>query len=1012
MRVSLHRRGQLLFASLSIGVMATLGYAAPSRQSRGDRSALTRQLGRVRKNLRDTEIRIKKCEAAGYDRQVRYWRLRRELWLEQQERLTLREQISEAEREGKEPQKDARERLLELNRMAEARRPRNAQDRRASAIWMQAKEAQQALDEPYGWHEVKLALLRELIHRARRIEFYTQEAMGPLGAKERRRRLKLLSRVDAATEPTADRSADSLHAELDSLLCDGRTWENDYGELFFRWREQRLMGRYRDAPKALEMAKALEGKLSLLGKRREALTEKVLASLTPFDRDGKFSSLGVPSVRPIRIDADGRPSDLIYCGEGGGGVMGAALRASRNPLCFDVLDFRFRVPSFKAPGQIDTEERGLKRRLGTVGTDAASGYAFKQPVHVIAHAKTPKLIDPRQLPAHAEDQDLFLRSYDGQYGTYPNIWSPEIRELARTNLVALGGFCKENVPNLLLYDKITWEPAFHADRPSKTEVRLAGYNPDAIEAFRRFLRRTFGTIERLNASWRSDYPGFDAIEPPPDPFVEPRTWATPLTHEFERFRVDAYADWLTMCIKALQDADPGRPIAAQVAVINAHFPWAMADPFALIKRIPAQYIEDHYNNWSGAYPNLNMLYSLCLYAGKHPIEMEYIWTYPRLQKPETEDQFRVTGELGFWRRIVWGRKALHVFGWFNGWGYNHNYMDERFCELGATLGPTGYFVREAATCLPVSKKRAREFWPILNSTEVVEPRIACLLPTTTVLNQYPYCSPYRGYGASVTEIIRFERQFMARDLDYRVVPEAVVLSGQEDMSGFRVIVLPYAPYFPNGLTEKLLAWTKRGGLLICAGAAGLFDKYGFDDGSLMHALFGTGLKAGYAGEGLRWRWQFAVAPDGRGVKVLGHDDRGPVLLSAKYGDGVALLSAQSIAGTGMETSAKMVIDRIERAIGWPTASSASRRVEMVTREDPQGRRYLFVANPNLSETATDFVTVDGEYRRVVDLGIGSHCQVPLAPRDTDEVAVTSPPNRTTFQLRLAPGEATAMRLGK
>ena len=147
------------------------------------------------------------------------------------------------------------------------------------------------------------------------------------------------------------------------------------------------------------------------------------------------------------------------------------------------------------------------------------------------------------------------------------------------------------------------------------------------------------------------------------------------------------------------------------------------------------------------------------------------------------------------------------------------------------------------------------------------------------------------------------------------MPEAVVLSGAEDLSGFSVIVLPYATCFPQGLASRLLSWVRRGGLLVCAGAPGMFDKYGFADGSLTRSLFGETFRADYTGQGRKWRWRYAVD--------------------------------------------------------------------------------------------------DGEYRRIVDLGIGSHCGVPLAPRaDAGDGRATSPPNRTMFQLRLAPGEATVFRLVK
>jgi hypothetical protein len=101
---------------------------------------------------------------------------------------------------------------------------------------------------------------------------------------------------------------------------------------------------------------------------------------------------------------------------------------------------------------------------------------------------------------------------------------------------------------------------------------------------------------------------------------------------------------------------------------------------------------------------------------------------------------------------------------------------------------------------------------------------------------------------------------------------------------------------------------------------------------------------------------------------------------------------------------------------------------MVTRQDNIGQRYLFIINSDLTDRVTGYVTVDGQYSTVIDLGIGSHCSVALAPRrsltvnsrysdsssrhsdGTMLMSVRSLPGRTTFQMRLAPGEGTGLKL--
>jgi hypothetical protein len=197
--------------------------------------------------------------------------------------------------------------------------------------------------------------------------------------------------------------------------------------------------------------------------------------------------------------------------------------------------------------------------------------------------------------------------------------------MVQTKLTGIAAFCK-TIPNFLLYDKLTWEPSALFVKGDGGPALEAGYSPPAIAAFREYLKRKFETIERLNESWRSEYAAFAEIEPPPDPFVVPRRRATPLSHEFELFRAHSYADYLAMATEAIQSEDPDHPVAAEIHTLSTQFVSGTPLSFQLMQRVPVAFVEDHYNNWSGNYTSLNLLYSLCLYAGKIPVQMEYIWS--------------------------------------------------------------------------------------------------------------------------------------------------------------------------------------------------------------------------------------------------------------------------------------------------------------------------------------------------------------------------------------------------
>ena len=1036
-----------IVACVSVTAYCISGYDEEIARINGEEVSLDR-------DLRQIEARLDKgLIIPEYYRQQAYWRLRMRLGKEQRETLLLEKEMLSLQRSGKAVPAQVSARLNLLKEQAQAPRLSGRQADIARASWDNIEDDLTRVAPDYGWHIVKINLLRDLIHRTRRIRFYLQEAMrnteggyGTLSLPQdevARRLEKLLVKADPGvvelgrvygTEHDNYRNKSPLENRLEQLTFGTRRWLAEYGECFFGVREQRLLGEAEQAAGLAARSNRLVDKLAELDHQREELTADTLAFLDRFDKDGKFDSLGIPYRREVTIGPDGRTSDLLFCTMSLSHKGHGPSRQLEDPLCFDVADFLFWGTELEGVGKVKIDER-VQRRLQQAARDAELGYYLKQTI-LLRAKDIIRWTDPRFLPEDEQDDKyLYLTNADGKQDRYTNIWHPAIRDLLRQNMPALARFCK-TIPNFLMYDKLTWEPpALHvtyAEGPDSRAVE-AGYSPQAIAAFRDYLAEKFGPIDRLNEAWRSDYGQFSQIEPPPGPFVVQRRRATPLSHEFELFRNYSWADYLAEATELIQSEDPDHPVAAEIHTLSASFPRGAVLSFQLMQRVPVQFVEDHYNHWSAHYTALQMVYDLCRYAGKQPVEMEYIWTYPRLESPVGEEEFRVTGELSVWRSMVWGRQMLHVFGMYDGWGYQHNYMDEAYsCALGPELGPTGVLVREAGTAIPVGKKRAREFWRYLDGTEVVKPKIALVVPGTSLVNEYPYHHPHDALSTINAELVRFERFLTPRDMDCRFVPEEVIVSSEEDLVGFNVIMLPYTPYFPDGLAEKVLRWVQAGGTLISSGVPGVYDAHGFDRPELMDAVFGSQVRYEYSGDDDVWRWRLTLTdqPGSAAASELVGGSEGPLMIGKEYGQGRVILTAHSCFATPhhRQLQAKLA-DVLEQAIGWPTAASDHHAFEMVTRQGENGERYLFITNPSLTDTVMDYVTVDGEVSSVIDLGIGSHCKVALAPREpimvnsrydctsrhsdgTTFVTVASLPGRTTFQMRLAPGEATVLRFDR
>ncbi len=959
-----------------------------------------------RENLSWIDATREESLANGYLREVKYWDVRKVVSEEKLELLKLQKQVLEAQLQDQTVTPELQNQLKNAEAKVAARILTGEQKQQADAAWKRISTALAEANPLYSWHTVKVHLLRDMINRCKRASFYKKSA--------------------------TDTSA--FDASIIDIIELNRQWEADYGEIYFSHQEQQIQGIGGAPCQALAtQAEALFARVKQMQNKEAALEKKVLSLMSAIDPNGKYKDLGIPyRKKNTTLDSKGRPSDLLFASLGFG-TSGMDL-VKEAPLCFDMHDISFsgtRMKSRGIPDEVDPARLSEAKKLMQ-----DQNYLFKQPIWTNTGLSACAYADINLLPEEQRsDPELYLRKSDGKYSDMSNIWHPAVRSLLADNLTAVAKYYRTAMPGLFMYDKITWEPGALGGYQD-----VLGYNKLAVEAFRAKMAKKFGTIAKLNKAWKTSYQSFESIEFPKSPFQTTGFKPNALSYEFYLFRTESWTDFMGLAIGSLQAGDPGRPIAAELNGMTGTFINGNIPSNRLWKKLPLTFVDDHHNNWAPSYAALNMHYSLCLYSGKQPIEAEYIWTFPRMIEPKTEDDYRVTGELSLWRKMVWGRKILNVFGDYDGWGYHHNFFDEQNSYVHQPskyygYGGTGAFVREAATSIVIGKKRAREFWPYLKNTEVVKPKIALIVPTTSMINEYPFEALSITYPVYERGFMRWDRLLGTRDLDFRYVPEDVILDGSEKLAGVKVVILPYMTYFPKGLADKLVKWTSAGGTLIAEGVPGVLDAYGFSNPELMRKVFGSEVSwkyTGTEGRGTDWRWDLSIKPRAKQTKLKASIKGKPALIASQYGKGTALVSAGPFnlfidpnvdkLGPGMafavpdKSSVVSLPDSeagvtgtlykaIASAIGTPSAKSTKHKFELVTRADSKGRRYLFVTNAQLSETVADEIVLDGKYKKVYDLGLGSRCIVPSKP-------AKGIPDCTAIKIRLAPGEGTCLELVK
>ncbi len=594
------------------------------------------------------------------------------------------------------------------------------------------------------------------------------------------------------------------------------------------------------------------------------------------------------------------------------------------------------------------------------------------------------------LKQHTND-DLWMRLIDGKIPSrgewaQVNIWNPDIQSFL-TNYCETQGRTFRDDPFLVCYD-YTGEPHPFGSQPPG-QPQYSGYNDSAVAAFHDYLRKKFKTIEHLNHEWESSYKDFDSIQPPPDPYVTLEAKATPLSYEFRLFRRDSHTALWKRVYDAYRKGDPHKPIEANVSQYMSGWPVEGLDAYGMQKAGVADWIDMHMNNFPPNLAEQIYLYSICRLTGKVPVQFEYIWSFPRNKAApfddNSESDFRATCTASVWRNLVWGKKALVFFDFYYDWPAYHNAFFDR--DVGYSI------LRPSGCVVPVTKRKMLRFNDLLMKTEVATPPIIVLQPDASVWNS-PALHPNQSFSHHINVALHgIHNVLFPKNYPFLYVPENAVLEDHYDLSRHKVIILPDAPYLSPEMTDKLLAWVKRGGTLIAYGVPGIWTPYGKDDMRLVTTVFGK--SEVHDTQPGKWKWNWNLTQPTANVQVIkdGENLKGAF---ATYGKGKVL-----VAPTGFEGAMSAPFFRaIDTAIGDRPAACSHGKFELVLREDKHGHRYLFVLNPHTREVAQEDVELAGDYTRCLDLGVGSGVPVSLSHSEKN----------TRLTLRLAPGEGTALEL--
>ena len=581
---------------------------------------------------------------------------------------------------------------------------------------------------------------------------------------------------------------------------------------------------------------------------------------------------------------------------------------------------------------------------------------------LLSHHNT--LGSPAFIKRYGKDMDVFCKTRLRKGGPAKpfNLWNPTVRKM-QTDLVTK--MARELRDKDCLFYHFTWENRGPMDLPycDKTPRERAS----GLARFRAFLKTRHGDIAALNKAWRTRYDSFEAIDPP-GAFAK-RPNACPLGYEYELWRQDDHVELLRSVYEAWKAADPNTPVLAAHSTL-----FYSVDPTRVFE---AADIMEYHNSWSKFIVGASYLAdnaaingkNLCIFEGWAALQEEATrWGDERAQFTQnTKYAYR----LGMWKMLMsfWAFPYTSQASWM--------WRQGQWSKLATDYAT----MRWSAAAIPVAKARLRRMENLLLTLRKAPSKVLLVFPRTSWLHQ----PTGRAVRHETTPLVKLMHA-NARDFSFRA--ETRLTAGQENLDDIECILLPWAVHLPKALTEKLIAWTRAGGTLICFGPAGALDEYGFAAGALLKQTLGDAPKPTGNLHASPWAWDFADAAA-----------ENPIITKTA-GKGRVVFVRREQRELYKETgAAERMLAAINKASTPPVTVTGS-PLEVYRLLDEKGAPTLGLLNPDPDEPARATLTIRGDLNRAFDLDFPGGFPIP-AKRETEGLRL---------DIQLAPGGMTLLRL--
>jgi beta-galactosidase len=338
------------------------------------------------------------------------------------------------------------------------------------------------------------------------------------------------------------------------------------------------------------------------------------------------------------------------------------------------------------------------------------------------------------------------------------------------------------------------------------EYGPTAYNEQSSVAFRAWLRRRHGTLERLNEAWYTrfwsqTYTDWDQIDVP----AVPRSWMNPARQlDFKRFVSDALLECFIAERDIVREYRDDIPIVTTFMRFyrNAdYWEWARHEDAAALDIYPNP---GEPGSWVAAALNFDLMRSL---KGEPWVLME--------QAASAVSQWRVNNvkrpgmmRSGSYQAIAHGSDSVLYFQWRAGRGGQERFHSAMLPHSG-TGSRTWEEVRSLGTELPLIKDALGT---------------ASRADIAVLFDWDAWWALTETHGLPRND---FDYPQLVLD-HYRPLLEAHhavdFVSFGSDLSAYRMLVVPNAYLLPDGFADALTSYVENGGVLVCSFFSGVVDE--------------------------------------------------------------------------------------------------------------------------------------------------------------------------------------------